>query len=1396
MPEPAFHTRNVEPIGSFRDSTDVKKFLPGNLYEALYSDISDNLDIHDLIKVVSNSAYLNNAAFGRAYSDVYKLSMLLREFSETSSDVFYDQVCLPLVKHSYEVAEAFFRTENVLLVQNCTFGMKSVADLLIKEKQHERIACLDPLYGATKKLLSFYEENDDITNLIPVSPGENPLFEEDPNIILSTLEEAYSECDFTVLFCDEVSSQSGRVLPLKAIAKFCKTNNIVLVVDGTQSCELFFGDNVDVLKEVDYFVMSTHKWIGNVKTCGVVLYKTEAPSPPVISFGWEPRNAKLGTTEKVRSAFLWQGMMDSYLSYITLSKALKIFKKYGEKQFRYASNLLQKNISGFFSPLLPNTRDRVINVVTLENAQLEPIQGINKIQNTLQDYGVFVSVKEISQDCSTKKSFGQKGRSCTRPSGQTIYLRLSCWSYNDQEDFNSLKMMTNNNLELSKCSREAVRHQFLFMFDLYEKLFSVLELEAYFIRAEPLRHHLIFYYGHTAVFYINKLLVSGNISRFDRIDSEMESSFSVGVDEMSWDDILEDNYEWTGFNRAEKILYLEKVKNYREKVKELVLELIDANPITSPVEPGSLYWILLMGMEHEKIHMETSAVIISQVPLNLIKNKHTFNYQTYWNSKKSNAEALGMPDTNKLVPIPSGTVLLGKTNLEQDLYGWDNEYGHEEKHLESFQASQMLVSNAEYLQFVEAGGYTEKKWWSQEGWKFVNDMKVSEPRFWRNKKRYRAMLEEIPMPWNLPVEVNNLEAQAFCKWKGAQLGKKLRLISHDESFHMRQIVQNESSNTNLNKYASPTPVNMYGGEIDGVKVYDVSGNVWRHSVSILTVLKGFRIDPFYNDFTLPTIDGFHNHILGGSWISMGNCANVNARYGFRRHFYQYAGIRYVCSENTYHERVLNMFDQNELTMKISEHYSDFTEKLLVEKQPIENWPKLLGQTSVQLINEHVKNVDKKQSKLLVSFGGPGRSTLEILRGCQNLFIDHTDNSANDLQVLKSLLDDTRIQWYQQLEGFIVKPMEYHLTETSESLLAEKNNTVNYMQADYNNMRSQLDNYDVIVADFRHKDGGAELLQLINRLRRGGLLILGSIDDLLSEDSCKNKNHSMSVLKTHCSPFMKNNVTEYAHVYYETRNKHQYFISQLSVWVKKLDQDNEVSLQVESKKVAVDEEFTTEKYYEDGDILASYKRFHFGPGLLSVENFPLQMAKVCVDACRKHQINFNTALDAGCGPGRTAIELCQHFKQVMAYDYSQGFVDLMQKSKADKKLANLSARQGDSHKQVEMYADQKFDLIVGCNLIDRLHSPKDWVLQSKAMLSSKGLLVIASPYTWKSEHTNVENWIGGFKKDGEDFYTIEGLRDLLLPDLVLLEETKVPFVIPDADGTFQYTYSNCAIFGRR
>ena len=78
---------------------------------------------------------------------------------------------------------------------------------------------------------------------------------------------------------------------------------------------------------------------------------------------------------------------------------------------------------------------------------------------------------------------------------------------------------------------------------------------------------------------------------------------SVGVDEMSWDDILENNYDWTKMTEDGRVKFLKSVRDYRQIVRKLVLDILDERPVVQPLAHDSVHWILLMGMEHEKIHL-------------------------------------------------------------------------------------------------------------------------------------------------------------------------------------------------------------------------------------------------------------------------------------------------------------------------------------------------------------------------------------------------------------------------------------------------------------------------------------------------------------------------------------------------------------------------------------------------------------------------------------------------------------------------------------------------------------------------------------------------------------------------------------------------------------------------
>ena len=81
------------------------------------------------------------------------------------------------------------------------------------------------------------------SNCLTTGGEANALTEEDPDVVVAELEAAHRRRRFDVLFCDETSSQSGRILPLESVARFCRENSVVLVVDGTQSCHLLFKKN-------------------------------------------------------------------------------------------------------------------------------------------------------------------------------------------------------------------------------------------------------------------------------------------------------------------------------------------------------------------------------------------------------------------------------------------------------------------------------------------------------------------------------------------------------------------------------------------------------------------------------------------------------------------------------------------------------------------------------------------------------------------------------------------------------------------------------------------------------------------------------------------------------------------------------------------------------------------------------------------------------------------------------------------------------------------------------------------------------------------------------------------------------------------------------------------------
>ncbi|QZE12778.1 5-histidylcysteine sulfoxide synthase [Halosquirtibacter laminarini] len=583
-----------------------------------------------------------------------------------------------------------------------------------------------------------------------------------------------------------------------------------------------------------------------------------------------------------------------------------------------------------------------------------------------------------------------------------------------------------------------------------ETLYScITDSLGFYKRADPLRHPLIFYYGHTACFFINKLFAAGIIE--ERLNRNFESIFAVGVDEMSWDDLDSKHYDWPPIG---------EVKQYRKQVFDLVREKIQTMNFTLPITWDSQMWIILMGIEHLRIHIETSSVLIRQLSLDYLSPI------SYWR----NAPTSGFPPVNSMLDVNGGEVTLGKPS-DYPTYGWDNEYGTKQEVVSDFKASKYLCSNAEYLAFVLDRGYSSAEYWSEEGWNWVLYTRCTSPRFWSlksNKWRLRLLFEEIEMPWDWPVEVNCLEAEAFCRWKRAKEGVDYRLPSEAEweKLYLQCNIPDvmdmggDFANIGLDMYQSPCPINHF----EFSDFYDVIGNVWQWTRTPIDGYEGFKVHPIYDDFSVPTFDQKHNLFKGGSWISTGNEATRYARYAFRRHFYQHAGFRYVVGTVETENDSQQMIYDRDVIDKIALEWFDTSR----------NMERDLADLAASLFK------DPQAQKVLDVGCSTGKSSFELMRHFTN--VQAADRTARLIGCGVAMQTHGRIVFCDdQIKEVVLE--DYFDPDYS------KNGA--FFQIDFMNMKPFFNDYHLIVVSNYDMQVSYEALmeQLTDRLNPSGWIVL-------------------------------------------------------------------------------------------------------------------------------------------------------------------------------------------------------------------------------------------------------------------------------------------------------------------
>jgi len=197
-----------------------------------------------------------------------------------------------------------------------------------------------------------------------------------------------------------------------------------------------------------------------------------------------------------------------------------------------------------------------------------------------------------------------------------------------------------------------------------------------------------------------------------------------------------------------------EVYEYRTYVTTALIELLESNS-SSEIEE-----LVRLGINHEQQHQELLAYDIKYI----LGHQPTFpNFDT-----KLKLRAQSSP--THFVAIKEGVYDIG---FEGNDFCFDNELGRHKVFLHDFEISNKLITNGEFLEFIEAGGYQNFNLWHAEGWDHIEKNEIVAPMYWhkvQGKWMYYQFngLEEIELEQPV-MNISFYEAFAFAEWKGMRL---------------------------------------------------------------------------------------------------------------------------------------------------------------------------------------------------------------------------------------------------------------------------------------------------------------------------------------------------------------------------------------------------------------------------------------------------------------------------------------------------------------------------------------------------------------------------------------------------------------------------------------------------
>jgi ergothioneine biosynthesis protein EgtB len=411
-----------------------------------------------------------------------------------------------------------------------------------------------------------------------------------------------------------------------------------------------------------------------------------------------------------------------------------------------------------------------------------------------------------------------------------------------------------------------------------DELFRLVRPGSLYERPIPERHRIIFYVGHIEAFDWN--LLHQNILGTRSFHPEFDSLFAFGIDPVGGGLPSDLPSDWPS---------LSAVQSYVGGVRAA----LDDGLANRSTEAGfSLDTLLNVAIEHRLMHVETLAYMLHQLPL----------------EKKIQQSTMQNPETgavvHRMVEVPTGVASLG-LHRSSESFGWDNEYEGCTVDVPAFAINRYKVTNQQFLEFMQAGGYQTRALWSTEDWEWVSNNAIVHPVFWRKAGdawMYRTMFAEVPLPLDWPVYVSHAEASAYARWAG-------KLLPTEAEWHRAAYGSqdgrertypwgNSPPNSRLGNFDfyrwEPTPVNAFPEGQSAFGVAGIVGNGWEWTSTVFAPFRGFEPFPFYPGYSADFFDGKHFVLKGASPRTPACMLRISFRNWFQTHYqYAYAGFRCV-----------------------------------------------------------------------------------------------------------------------------------------------------------------------------------------------------------------------------------------------------------------------------------------------------------------------------------------------------------------------------------------------------------------------------------------------------------------------------------------------------------------------